>query len=411
MTPIVNRKASIPLALTVLVTLISAQSTADQDEKYLIDRFPETYMTVPEIIWHNHYPIEEHKVTTDDGYVLTLHRIPSGRIWSTSKKDVVFLQHGLLCSSAAFVLNGPSKSLAFVLADQGYDVWLGNSRGNTYSKGHVPPMTSDWKEYWQFSFDEMAHFDLPACIDYILGQTNQSGIHYIGHSQGTMIGFIEFGRRPDLGKKIKSFVALAPVTTVGHIKGLAKIMYYSAPYLTFMYKYLGGTEFLPTSWLMRFIADSVCAIKGIQKLCGNMIYLLNGFSMSNFNMTRLPIYLAHTPAGASIKDIVHFAQLMRSGEFRAFDWGKHGNIRRYGQATPPDYHPEKVQVPTALFTGEQDWLADKKDVEHVKSILPNIIYTQNIESFNHLDFMWGMGADEKLFPPILKILQQYSDTQ
>ena len=39
---------------------------------------------------------------------------------------------------------------------QGYDVWLGNFRGNHESREHVnldPDVDSD---YWQFSWDEMA---------------------------------------------------------------------------------------------------------------------------------------------------------------------------------------------------------------------------------------------------------------
>ena len=41
---------------------------------------------------------------------------------------------------------------------------------------------------------------------------------------GTTIGFIEFGRNPELGRKIKGFHALAPVATLGHIKGAIKIL-------------------------------------------------------------------------------------------------------------------------------------------------------------------------------------------
>jgi len=46
------------------------------------------------------------------------------------------LQHGLLDCSDTFIINEETKALAFVLANRGYDVWLGNNRGNKHSKRH-----------------------------------------------------------------------------------------------------------------------------------------------------------------------------------------------------------------------------------------------------------------------------------
>jgi lysosomal acid lipase/cholesteryl ester hydrolase len=53
------------------------------------------------------YPIEVHTYTTDDGYINTLHRIPN----KSKGSRAVFLQHGLLGTSADFVMGSPEKSL------------------------------------------------------------------------------------------------------------------------------------------------------------------------------------------------------------------------------------------------------------------------------------------------------------
>lgn len=82
-------------------------------------------------------------MVTEDGYILTVHRIPS----YAAQPHVVFLQHGLMSSSADWVLTGPDHALAFLLADAGYDVWMGNFRGNTYSRDHMQQDISPTK-YW-----------------------------------------------------------------------------------------------------------------------------------------------------------------------------------------------------------------------------------------------------------------------
>jgi lysosomal acid lipase/cholesteryl ester hydrolase len=63
------------------------------------------------IIQHWGYPAERHHVTTDDGYILEMHRVPQGKTISQGgKRPVVFLMHGLECSSSNWVTNLPNES-------------------------------------------------------------------------------------------------------------------------------------------------------------------------------------------------------------------------------------------------------------------------------------------------------------
>ena len=60
------------------------------------------------------YIVETHKVVTDDGYVLNMHRIPRGRESNSSNDEnrpVAYIQHGLTSSSADWLVSGPDKAL------------------------------------------------------------------------------------------------------------------------------------------------------------------------------------------------------------------------------------------------------------------------------------------------------------
>jgi len=138
------------------------------------------------------------------------------------KKPVVLLQHGLEADADCWILNSPDVTHAFVLANQGFDVWLGNNRGSKYSLSHKtldPNDKDDKPRFWQFSFEQMGIYDLPAEIDYVLGVTGQEKLSYVGHSEGTTQMFIGASLNQEYFKsKVNLFVALAPITRIGHVK-------------------------------------------------------------------------------------------------------------------------------------------------------------------------------------------------
>ena len=80
----------------------------------------------PETIRYWGYPVEEHFVTTEDGYILGIHRIPHGKnSWDMNQhqngrpKPSIFLGHGLMSSSASYSWGPANKSIAYILADAG----------------------------------------------------------------------------------------------------------------------------------------------------------------------------------------------------------------------------------------------------------------------------------------------------
>ncbi len=90
------------------------------------------------------------------------------------EEEVVFLQHGMKCCSADWVTG---SGLAVELARRGYDVWLGNFRGNIFSSRHRS-LKPDEKRYWDFTFDHHGKYDLPAMLDLVRERTGCDRLRY-----------------------------------------------------------------------------------------------------------------------------------------------------------------------------------------------------------------------------------------
>ncbi len=107
-------------------------------------------MIKDELIPKYGYPYERHSVTTQDGYILSLDRVPHSRN-SSKLGEAVLVNHGIGSDAASFFLITDENSLGFLLADAGYDVWLLNMRGTTNSKKHVwLDLHDDRSKFWDF---------------------------------------------------------------------------------------------------------------------------------------------------------------------------------------------------------------------------------------------------------------------
>ncbi|KAM7072816.1 lipase member J isoform 1-T1 [Molossus nigricans] len=288
---------------------------------------PETNMNISQIISYWGYPDEEYDIVTEDGYILGLYRIPYGKIKSDNNSDA------------------------------GYDVWMGNSRGTIWSRKHLY-LKSNSKEFWAFSFDEMAKYDLPASIEFIVKQTGQEKIFYVGYSQGTTIAFITFSTIPKIAERIKIHFALAPVFSVKYVKSpLIKMAYKWKSLIKVLF---GNKDFLPNSPFTRIIGSKLCPQKIFVKICSRILFMMCGYDQKNLNMTTAPLY----------------------------------NVTN-------------MNVSTATWNGANDLLADPEDVNILLSEIRNHIYHKTISHYSHIDFLFGLDVYHQVYREIIDIIQDH----
>ncbi len=199
--------------------------------------------------------------------------------------------------------------------------------------------------FWNFSFTEMAKYDLPANIDAALKISGRGRLSYVGHSEGTMQAFIGFGLATTAAK-VDVFVALSPVAFIGNITStflqiLAKF------HLETIFDIFGANQFLPTDTELSKLMPDVCHIR--PQLCENVMCAIMGCDKADWNQTRFEVYMSLVPSGTSVKNIAHFAQLVRSATYRQFDYGAEGNMIEYGQSTPPPFDISDIKVPSPLL--------------------------------------------------------------
>jgi len=98
------------------------------------------------------------------------------------------------------------------MANAGYDVWVGNSRGNKHSEGHITLDANTDKQYWQNVVpDYMAIYDIPAFIEKAKQISNFKKIAVIGHSLGGHQMFLNLQLNSTYFKQnVNYLVALSP---------------------------------------------------------------------------------------------------------------------------------------------------------------------------------------------------------
>ncbi|KAL0851504.1 hypothetical protein ABMA28_007295 [Loxostege sticticalis] len=367
---------------------------------------------IPEEIISNGYPAERHHVVTEDGYILEVHRIPRGKDGSSSNIPVVFLMHGLLSSSQAFIAIGPKSGVAYNLADAGFDVWMGNARGNRLSRNHTllnPNDPSEKFQFFNFSFEEIGMTDVAAMVDYSLEVSGQSQLHYIGHSQGGTVFLVLTSLKREYNEKIKSAHLLAGVGYQDHFpnKNISQLALFT-DIIYQMSLSLGIVELFPpntTAQTDRIEPDfcagdskyaQICEMLGIRELMAN--------DVNNDTEPKTEV------AGASLKQVAHFGQNIRDRSFRRWNFGAIKNLAVYGQLIPPKYDLNLIQTNVTMHYTVADTLLDERDVLAMAADIPNAkVRKVAKDTFLHGDFVAADDCKELVTDYIIEAMLQVEE--
>ncbi|CAG2175671.1 unnamed protein product, partial [Oppiella nova] len=268
--------------------------------------------------------------------------------------------NGIITNCTAMNSQSVGSTLSFVLSACGYDVWLGNNRGNRYSDRHI--LLNPNTEYSQI---------------------------------------------------IRPFIALAPVAYVGAIESIIlRLGALLEPLLSSTNIPFFGVSSNKLRTIDRYFGHFFCGNTFFDQFCEIFVFLLCGFDFPNTNVTRIPAIIGHFPDGTSSLILAHLAQRVNNKNFAYYDYGNAKNARLYGQSNPPSYNLAQITSRNiALMTGVNDYLADPTDVDILRSQLTVPIYDDYVIPYtlwNHADYLIGINAGKFMNSRILKILSDFN---
>lgn len=361
------------------------------------------------------YTAEEHVVRTEDGYLLGLHRLAwrkgeentrVNRGPHNVKKKVVYLHHGLLMNSEVWIcLTDEQRALPFVLVERGFDVWLGNNRGNKYSKKCMRA-GPDTNEFWNFSIDQFALHDIPNSISYILDVTGQPSLSYIGFSQGTAQAFASLSIHPKLNDQINVFIALAPaMSPAGLSNGIVDALVKASPQVLFLL--FGRRSILSSATMWQSILYPPLFTKMIDL---GLSFLFN-WRTENISISQKLAAYPHLYSFTSTKSVVHWFQIIRTKSFQMYDDDVHRPLlsatsNKYTKVAK--YPTRNIKTPIVLVYGGSDSLVD---IKAMLRELPSQTVANEIPHYEHLDFLWARDVDEQVFQHVFDALDSFTGAE
>jgi lysosomal acid lipase/cholesteryl ester hydrolase len=116
----------------------------------------------------------------------------------------------------------------------------------------------------------------------------------------------------------------------------------------------------------------------------------------------------YQPGGSSVKNLIHWLQILGSEEIRQFDYGTNTNLKIYGTSKPPVYEFDKLRkmkIDIFITSTSRDPYCLKSDIETMLQTFQSAkVYSKDVGNYNHLDYIWSKKAVEDIYFDFLKFL-------
>lgn len=386
---------------TALVPMVGSGVVSYARSFFDYETDEDCHRTIPEIIESRGFKCEVHTVTTNDGFVITLHRIinPLAKRLDIASSPVL-LAHGLFSQSTHWLVasddghlepivdkkdsrknSSPRKkvtnNLAFCLANAGYDVWLLNWRGSKYSMRHRRYSSKDAR-FWDFCLDDWITHDLPSSVNFILEKTGKANLAFVGCGQGAAAALGLLSQEPDFNSKFKPCILLGPSVRMSNVANLPiPVVNINVPLPSVIKKPLFSVV---GSILMQSTPGPALTLTGAERALkylavGNpfherisrlMYSVYTLFSPVDADASRLPVYASHASLVTSRKNLAHFSQMAAYREFCKVDYGESKNQDVYGEIYPPEYELKNITNRTiSIIHCKNDAYTSQSDVEFI----------------------------------------------
>lgn len=312
---------------------------------------------------------------------------------------------GYMSDAEDFVIDREYQGLAFLLADVGFDVYLGNVRGGKYGQKHTM-LESTEPAFWRFGIHEIGTKDVPAIVDKVLEVSGKNKIHFIGHMLGSTAFYVMASTKPEYNDKIKSMIDLGNIVYLEKAKN--KVIEKVSKHLdnsAWISQNLGEFKFTPSHSLLRESEQDCVRFHGEDSqflpMCRNKFFLVSGYNSEVINKASMFQIINRIPSTTSTKQVIDLALMKKTGVFGRclFFPGDSDECKMI------EYDLNKVTAPVSLFFTLTDSLSPYfGGVRKLIQDLPNVKDAALTGYDNNLDLLHGKYVSYNVLPRIVEIL-------